>query len=114
MQQWIEWINAHMYVYGLALLVLAGISVLILAVDAWRRNKKRKNDKQLQRLYFETEGELRKARAEIKHLKADLFAAREDGKIAIEKKDAEINQLKATIHQLETDKKQLSKWGSEK
>lgn len=114
MQQMFEWINDHMYVYGLVLLVLAGSAVLILAVDTWRRNKKRKNDKRLQRLYFETEEELRKARAEIKHLKSDLFAAREDGKISVAKKDEEIKQLMATIHQLETDKKQLSKWGTEK
>ena len=45
--------------------------------------------------------------AEIKKLKTELFAARCDKKFADEK-------LNRRIAQLETDKKQLTKWGSEK
>ena len=45
--------------------------------------------------------------AEIQRLKVDLFRAREDGKREIHKRDVRIQQL-------ELDKKQLSKWGTEK
>lgn len=110
----IETLNNHACILGCVLVALAAVAVILLAVDNRRRKKKRLNDVEMQRLYTETEEDLRRARAEIKHLKADLFAAREDGKIAVAKKDEEIKQLKATIRQLETDKKQLSKWGTEK
>lgn len=105
--EFIEAANDNIWIFGIILCVLFGISVLILAIDTHRRKKKIRDDKHMQRLYLETEEELRKARAEIKALKTELFAARCDAKFAQE-------QMTKKIGKLETEKKQILKWGSEK
>jgi hypothetical protein len=103
----IEVANENIWIFGIILCVLCGISVILLSIDTHRRKKKIRDDKRMQRLYLETDEELRKARAEIKALKTELFAARCDAKFAQE-------QMTKKIGKLETEKKQILKWGSEK
>lgn len=114
LQKLIESANANSWVFGIVLCVLFLIAVLILALDDRDRKDMEKTIQKLEESNETKESLIVHKDAEIHRLKVDLFAARQDGKIALKKKQAEIDRLTARIAQLETDKNQLTKWGSEK
>lgn len=95
---------------GVCCLILCGImlvAVLILALDRRHEKRMKARIRQLEEAVETKERLIVHKDAEIKKLKTELFAARCDKKFADEK-------LNRRIAQLETDKKQLTKWGSEK
>lgn len=113
-QRFVDAANANPGVCGLVLCGIMLVAVLILTLD--RRHEKRMKERirQLEeavetkeRLIVHKDAEIKKLKAEIKKLKTELFAARCDKKFSDEK-------LNRRIAQLETDKKQLTKWGAEK
>ena len=107
LQKLIEAANANPGICGLILCGIMLIAVLILTLD--RRNEKRTKARirQLKEAVETKERLIVHKDAEIKKLKTELFAARCDKKFSDEK-------LNRRIAQLETDKKQLTKWGAEK
>ena len=107
LQKFIDAANANPAIIGLILCGIMLIAVLILTLD--RRHEKRMKERILQlKEAVETKERLIVHKdAEIKKLKTELFAARCDKKFSDEK-------LNRRIAQLETDKKQLTKWGAEK
>lgn len=107
LQKFIEAANENPGVFGIVLCVLFLIAVLILVLD--NRDRKRMNRKirQLKEAVGTKEALIVYKDAEIQRLKVALFRAKEDGKREIHKRDARIQQL-------ELDKKQLTKWGTEK
>ncbi len=107
LQRFIDAANQNLWVFGLVLCALFLIAVLILALDNRDRKRMRKKIWQLKEAVETKEMLIVHKDAEIKQLKVDLFRAREDGKREIHKRDMRIQQL-------ELDKKQLTKWGSEK
>lgn len=107
LQRFIDAANQNLWVFGLVLCALFLIAVLILALDNRDRKRMRKKIRQLKKTVETKEILIVHKDAEIKQLKVDLFRAREDGKREIHKRDMRIQQL-------ELDKKQLTKWGSEK
>lgn len=107
LQRFIDAANQNLWVFGLVLCGLFLIAVLILALDNRDRKRMREKILQLKEAVETKETLIVHKDAEIKQLKVDLFRAREDGKREIHKRDMRIQQL-------ELDKKQLTKWGSEK
>lgn len=107
LQRFIDAANANPAIIGLILCGIMLIAVLILTLD--RRHEKRMKERirQLKEAVETKERLIVHKDAEIKKLKTELFAARCDKKFSDEK-------LNRRIAQLETDKKQLTKWGSEK
>ena len=83
------------------------VAVLILTLDRRHEKRMKARIRQLEEAVETKEMLLVHKDAEIQRLKVDLFRAREDGKREIHKRDVRIQQL-------ELDKKQLTKWGSEK
>ena len=114
MQRFIDAANANPAILGLILCGIMLIAVLILTLDRRAEKKRNARIRQLKEAVETKEILIVHKDAEIHRLKVDLFAAREDGKIALQKKQAEVDRLTAKIAQLEQDKKQLSKWGAEK
>ena len=106
--------NANPAIPGLILCGITLITALILALDRCTEKKNKARIRQLKKSVETKEILIVHKDKEIWSLKVELFKAREDGKIAVSKKDAEIERLTAKIAQLELDKKQLSKWGTEK
>lgn len=103
----IDFANANPAVMvGAMCLIGIVIVVILVCTDKTRKILKRKNQ-QLKEAVETKERLIVHKDAEIKKLKTELFAARCDKKFADEK-------LNKRISQLETDKKQLTKWGSEK
>lgn len=107
LQKFIEAANKNPAIIGLILCGIMMTAVLILTLD--RRHEKRMKERirQLKEAVETKERLIVHKDAEIQRLKVDLFRAREDGKREIHKRDMRIQQL-------ELDKKQLTKWGSEK
>lgn len=107
LQKFIEAANENPAIIGLILCGIMLTAVLILTLD--RRHEKRMKERirQLKEAVETKERLIVHKDAEIQRLKVDLFRAREDGKREIHKRDVRIQQL-------ELDKKQLSKWGTEK
>ncbi len=114
LQRFIDAANANPAIIGLILCGVMLIAVLILTLDRRTEKKRKARIRQLKGAVETKETLIVRKDAEIKRLKVDLFAAKQDGKIALEKAQAEIARLTARVVQLEQDKKQLTKWGSEK
>ena len=113
-QRFIDAANANPAIIGLILCGIMFVAVLILTLDRRELKRKKMLIKNLRDDCVNSDRKLMEANRKIKQLKVDLFMAREDGKIALWKKQAEVDRLTAQVTQLEQDKKQLSKWGSEK
>lgn len=114
LQKFIDAANANP---AITVLILCGtmlIAVLILTLDRRHEKRMKARIRQLKEAVETKETLIVRKDAEIQRLKVDLFRAREDGKIALRKKQAEVDRLTARVAQLEQDKKQLTKWGSEK
>ena len=107
MQRFIDAANANPAIIGLILCGIMLVSVLILTLDRRTEKKRKARIRQLKEAVDTKELLIVHKDAELKKLKTELFAARCDKKFAEEK-------LNKRIRQLETDKKQLTKWGSEK
>ena len=107
LQRAIEFANENPGIFGIVICALFLVAILILVLD----NRDRKNAQQrIQQMEEQLETKeiiIDHKDAEIWSLKVELFKAREDGKREIHKRDIRIQQL-------ESDKKQLSKWGNEK
>ena len=113
-QRFIDAANANP---GVCVLILCGIiliAVLILTLDRRREKRMKARIRQLKEAVETKEALIVYKDAEIQRLKVDLFMAKEDGKIALRKKQAEVDRLTSKVAQLELDKKQLAKWGAEK
>lgn len=106
-QRFIDAANANPGVCGLILCGFMMVAVLILVLDGRADKKRKARIRQLKEAVETKERLIVHKDAEIKNLKTELFAVRCDKKFADEK-------LNKRIRQLETDKKQLTKWGSEK
>lgn len=106
-QRFIDAANANPGVCGLILCGIMVVAVLVLVLDGRSGKKRKARIRQLKEAVETKERLIVHKDAEIKKLKTELFAARCDKKFADEK-------LNRRIAQLETDKKQLTKWGSEK
>lgn len=113
-QRFIDAANENPAICGLILCGIMLVAVLILVLDRSTEKKRKARIHQLKKSVETKEILIVHKDKEIWSLKVELFKAREDGKIAVSKKDAEIERLTAKIAQLELDKKQLSKWGTEK
>lgn len=107
LKRFIDAANENPAIIGLILCGIMVVAVLILALDNRDRKRMRKKIRQLKEAVETKETLIVHKDAEIQRLKVDLFRAREDGKREIHKRDMRIQQL-------ELDKKQLTKWGSEK
>lgn len=106
-QRFIDAANSNPGVCGLILCGIMVVAVVILVLDGRADKKRKARIRQLKEAVETKERLIVHKDAEIKKLKTELFAARCDKKFADEK-------LNRRISQLETDKKQLTKWGSEK
>ena len=107
LQRAIEYANQNPAIIGIVMCGIGAGMLVILAVSDNRRKKLKRRIQQLEETVETKERLLVHKDAEIKKLKTELFAARCDKKFANEK-------LNRRIAQLETDKKQLTKWGMEK
>ena len=107
LQKFIDAANANTAIIGLILCGIMLVAVLILTLDRRHEKRMKARIRQLEGAVETKEMLLVHKDAEIQRLKVDLFRAREDGKREIHKRDVRIQQL-------ELDKKQLTKWGSEK
>lgn len=107
LQRFIDAANANPAIIGLILCWIMLVAVLILMLDRRHENRMKERIRQLKEAVETKERLIVHKDAEIKKLKTELFAARCDKKFSDEK-------LNRRIARLETDKKQLSKWGSEK
>lgn len=107
LQKFIDAANANPAIIGLILCGIMLTAVLILTLDRRTEKRRKARIRQLNEAVETKERLIVHKDAEIKKLKTELFAARCDKKFADEK-------LNRRIAQLETDKKQLTKWGSEK
>ena len=107
LQKFIDEANANPAIIGLILCGIMLVAVLILTLDRRHEKRMKARIRQLKEAVETKERLIVHKDAEIKKLKTELFAARCDKKFADEK-------LNRRIAQLETDKKQLTKWGSEK
>lgn len=114
LQKFIEAANENPAIIGLILCGIMLTAVLILTLDRRHEKRMKARIRQLKEAVETKETLIVHKDAEIQRLKVDLFRAREDGKIALRKKQAEVDRLTARVAQLEQDKKQLTKWGSEK
>lgn len=114
LQRFIDTANANPGVCGLILCGIMLVAVLILTLDRRKEKKLKARIRQLKKTVETKEVLIVHKDAEIKRLKVDLFMAKEDGKIALRKKQEEVDRLTARVAQLEQDKKQLAKWGTEK
>lgn len=110
-QRFIDTANANPGVCGLILCGIILIAVLILTLDRRREKRMKARIRQLKKAVETKEVLIVHKDAEIQQLNVDLFMAKEDGKIALRKKQAEVDRLTARVAQLEQDKKQLTKWG---
>lgn len=113
-QRFVDVANANPGVCGLVLCGIMMVAVLILALDRRAYKALEARIRQLKEAVDTKETLIVHKDAEIQRLNVDLFRAREDGKIALRKKQAEVDRLTARVAQLEQDKKQLAKWGTEK
>ena len=107
LQKFIESANENPAIIGLILCGIMLVAVLILTLDRRHEKRMKARIRQLKEAVETKETLIVHKDAEIQRLKVDLFRAREDGKREIHKRDMRIQQL-------ELDKKQLTKWGSEK
>lgn len=107
LQKFIDAANANPGVCGLILCGIMLVAVLILVLDGRTDKKRKARIRQLKEAVETKERLIVHKDDEIKKLKTELFAARCDKKFSDEK-------LNRRIAQLETDKKQLTKWGAEK
>lgn len=107
LQRFIDAANANPAIIGLILCGIMLVAVLILTLDRRHEKRMKARIRQLKEAVETKEILIVHKDAEIRRLKVDLFRAREDGKREIHKRDVRIQQL-------ELDKKQLSKWGTDK
>jgi hypothetical protein len=107
LQSVIDFVNANPAIMVGAMCLVGAAFVVVYAIEGKNRRKMLDRIRQLKEAVETKERLIVHKDAEIKKLKTELFAARCDKKFADEK-------LNKRIHQLETDKKQLTKWGSEK
>lgn len=107
MQSVFNYLNENPAILVGAMCLIGVAFVIVFAIDGKNRRKMRERIRQLKESVETKERLIVHKDAEIKKLKTELFAARCDKKFADEK-------LNRRIAQLETDKKQLTKWGSEK
>ena len=107
LQKFIDEANTNPAIIGLILCGIMLVAVLILTLDRRHEKRMKARIRQLKEAVETKETLIVHKDAEIQRLKVDLFRAREDGKREIRKRDMRIQQL-------ELDKKQLTKWGSEK
>lgn len=110
-QRFVDAANANPGICGIILCGIILIAVLILTLDRRREKRMKARIRQLKKAVETKEVLIVHKDAEIQRLNVDLFMAREDGKIALRKKQAEVDRLTARVAQLEQDKKQLTKWG---
>ena len=110
-QRFIDAANANPAIIGLILCGIMLVAVLILTLDRRKEKKLKARIRQLKKAVETKEVLIVHKDAEIKRLEINLFMAKEDGKIALRKKQEEVDRLTARAAQLEQDKKQLSKWG---
>ncbi len=113
-QRFIDVANSNPAIIGLILCGIVLAAVLILTLDRRHEKRMKARIRQLKEAVETKEALIVYKDAEIQRLKVDLFMAKEDGKIALRKKQAEVDRLTARVAQLEQDKKQLTKWGTEK
>lgn len=107
LQRAIDFVNTNPAIMAGAMCLIGAAFVVVYAIEGKNRRKMRARIRQLKDAVETKERLIVHKDAEIKKLKTELFAARCDKKFADEK-------LNKRIRQLETDKKQLTKWGSEK
>lgn len=114
LQRFIDTANANPAACVLILCGIMVVAALILTLDRRHEKRMKARIRQLKKAVETKEVLIVHKDAEIKRLEIDLFMANEDGKIALRKKQAEVDRLTARVAQLEQDKKQLAKWGTEK
>lgn len=107
LQRAIDFVNTNPEIMAGAMCLIGAAFVVVYAIEGKNRRKMRARIRQLKKAVETKECLIVHKDSEIKKLKTELFAARCDKKFSDEK-------LNKRIHQLETDKKQLTKWGSEK
>ncbi len=107
LQRAFDYLNANPAVMVGFMGLISIVFVIVYAIDGRSRRKMKRKIRQLKEAVDTKELLIVHKDAELKKLKTELFAARCDKKFAEEK-------LNKRIRQLETDKKQLTKWGSEK
>ena len=107
LQRAFDYLNANPAVMVGFMGLISIVFVIVYAIDGRSRRKMKRKIRQLKEAVDTKELLIVHKDAELKKLKTELFAARCDKKFSDEK-------LNRRIAQLETDKKQLTKWGSEK
>ena len=106
-KQFVEWANANAGICGLILCAIGAGFLVVYVIDRKSRKSAKRKMKQLKMALETKQKRIFELEEEVWALKVDLFAARQDGKIEVKKRDSRIQQL-------EQDKKQLTKWGTEK
>lgn len=107
LQKFIDAANANPGVCGLIMCAIGAGFLAVYAFDRKSRQRMKRRIKQLRAALNSKEQRIAELEAEVWRLKVDRFAADQDGKREIKKRDVRIQQL-------ETDKKQMLKWGVEK
>ena len=107
LQRAFDYLNANPAVMVGFMGLISIVFVIVYAIDGRSRRKMKRKIRQLKEAVDTKELLIVHKDAELKKLKTELFAARCDKKFSDEK-------LNRRIAQLETDKKQLTKWGAEK
>ena len=107
LQQLIEYLNEHPAIVGIVMCAIGAGFLVVYAIDRRGRKRARRKIKQLRAAVEAKQKRIAELESEVWRLKVDRFAADQDAKREIKKRDGR-------IHQLETDKKQMMKWGIEK
>ena len=103
----IDFVNANPAILAGVMCLIGALFVIVYAIDGRNRRRLKQKIRNLRAAVEQRDAEIIQMRSEIKRLKSDLFAADMNKKISEEK-------LSGRIRQLELDKKQMMKWGSEK
>ena len=107
LQRVIDAVNANPGVCGLIMCAIGAGFLAVYALDRKNHKRARRKIKHLHAALNSKEQRIEELEAEVWRLKVDRFAADQDAKREIKKREARIQQL-------ETDKKQMMKWGAEK
>lgn len=107
LQRVIDAVNANSGIYGIILCAIGVAFTVVYAIDRKSSRRMKRRIKQLLAALNSKAQRIAELESEVWRLKVERFAADQDAKREIKKRDGRIQQL-------ETDKKQMMKWGSGK
>lgn len=108
MNELFAWLNENSCTVAIVfILLMGGAFVVAQIIDNKSRKNMKRQIQQMSAAVASKEKRIAELESEVWRLKVDRFAADQDAKREIKKRESRIQQL-------ETDKKQMMKWGTEK